>query len=1205
MTPTRMLDVLIVTSSPTEHDAVLAVETGAVTDSSWEPRTGPAGLRLSIRSYLSHDGGALRVGLALVPGMGMEGAAAVIKALLSELRSVPRCIVSCGICAGRSGAVNVGDAILADRVLVDDTTSWSLDVRWAWSAAQFTVPSNTTWLRSRPLPLETQASWVLTRLAGGADPISDPERAARCPDWKSVLVHLRGRGLLTPTGFALTDAGRADADELRLLHPDGLPEAPAWRVHYGPIEMVMRLTEGSNLAVPGARAHRASLSVELDSSVIAALPALAESTRCLVVRGVSDLGDAWKDDRYQSFAARAAAECALSFVCDRLGAATIDDVVDAGTATLPVPPSPSALLQARYTVAPFHGRAETLAELRTWCSEGDTVRTRLVYADGGMGKTRLAIELCERLRRDGWVAGFLRDPPPMRWFEGLWESDRPVLMVIDYAERRAALPALLEPIARHRNGWNRAPFRVLLLARSAGDWWGHLTERDSPIKDLLAERSPVALLPLVPMAAERGAIVREAAAAFAEVLHRPLPATPLPALDDSGFDRALYLHMAALTWVEGRSFTAETLMTDILEREERFWLTRADSPHDLRSEALLVENARRAVAGLTLSGGALSEEGAKALLRSVNNALDERLLALLRDLYPGRREGALDHLFLSGLEPDLLGEAMVWRALCIVRERGDAVEVFLDRVFEGATERALVTGFEVLGRLSADHSDAVRPWIAHLLAHDLTGRAVLALEASKAIGMRTAHAFLGMELAAALEREGTVELAERLEAAGFPDFTVSLREVRAWVTKTLLSLYTSEAASYEMLANRARLLNNLGISQSELGLREAALASTLEAVEIRRALAKAQPDVFLPDLAASLNSLGATQHALGLQEAALASTREAVEVRRALAKARPDAFLPDLAKSLNNMGGMQGALGQREAALASTWEAAEIRRALAKARPDAFLPDLAASLNNLGNMQSALGQWEAALVSTQEAVEQNRALAKARPDAFLPDLAASLNNLGNKQTALGQRECALTSTQEAVEQFRVLAKAWPDAYLPHLAMSLSNLGGTQSDLGEREAALASMLEAVEHYRALVKARPDAYLPGLAMSLDNLGLQLGAMGRHEDALVITRNAVELGRTLTKRNADAFLPALAKSLYHLARGLHELGRSHEAPPVAQEALDLLWPFYERLPNAHGALVGSILGTMADLLKILGQPPDKQWNQRMTRYLALSGS
>src|SRR5262249_25954309 len=135
----------------------------------------------------------------------------------------------------------------------------------------------------------------------------------------------------------------------------------------------------------------------------------------------------------------------------------------------------------------------------------------------------------------------------------------------------------------------------------------------------------------------------------------------------------------------------------------------------------------------------------------------------------------------------LLGDSIVWRTLRMLHERGDSVEAFLDLIFDGADGRAMVAGFEVLGRLSADHPDSIRPWIARLLASDLPGRALAALEASKAICMHTAHALVGMELARALEREGTVALAGRLAAAGIPDPTVSLREVRAWVIKMLLT----------------------------------------------------------------------------------------------------------------------------------------------------------------------------------------------------------------------------------------------------------------------------------------------------------------------------------------------------------------------------------------------------------------------------------
>ncbi|WP_438014204.1 tetratricopeptide repeat protein [Sorangium sp. So ce315] len=105
------------------------------------------------------------------------------------------------------------------------------------------------------------------------------------------------------------------------------------------------------------------------------------------------------------------------------------------------------------------------------------------------------------------------------------------------------------------------------------------------------------------------------------------------------------------------------------------------------------------------------------------------------------------------------------------------------------------------------------------------------------------------------------------------------------------------------------------------------------------------------------------------REAALASTQEAVEQYRKLAATQPAAFLPDLAMSLNNLGLMQSELGQCEAALASTQEAVEQYRKLAAGQDAAFLPHLVTSLNNLGAIQSELGQREGALASTQEAVD--------------------------------------------------------------------------------------------------------------------------------------------------------------------------------------------------------------------------------------------
>ena len=259
----------------------------------------------------------------------------------------------------------------------------------------------------------------------------------------------------------------------------------------------------------------------------------------------------------------------------------------------------------------------------------------------------------------------------------------------------------------------------------------------------------------------------------------------------------------------------------------------------------------------------------------------------------------------------------------------------------------------------------------------------------------------------------------------------------------------------------------------------------------------------------------------------------------------------------------------------------------------------------LGANPGELNQQEATLSSTQKSVEQYRNLAAARPDAFRPDLASRLNDLGTRQNALGQPEAALASTLEAVAQYRNLALAQPDTFLPTLATSLNNLGMLQSELGQREAALSSTQEAVEITRKLAATRPDAFLPALAAILNNLGLGQSALGQREAALSSTREEVEIRRKLAARRPDDSTPKLAMSLNNLALGLHKLGRFSDALPFAEEALDLLWPFYEDAPKIYGNVAGSILRTMADLMKALAQVPNRRWNQRMTRYLAISGS
>lgn len=97
----------------------------------------------------------------------------------------------------------------------------------------------------------------------------------------------------------------------------------------------------------------------------------------------------------------------------------------------------SAWLRAESAIIPFHPiREPDLDRLMLWCGDEVDVAVRLLHGLGGMGKTRLGIELVDRLRRQGWDAGFLlgeADDAPEQAFSDLLAGRQPLLVVVDSA----------------------------------------------------------------------------------------------------------------------------------------------------------------------------------------------------------------------------------------------------------------------------------------------------------------------------------------------------------------------------------------------------------------------------------------------------------------------------------------------------------------------------------------------------------------------------------------------------------------------------------------------------------------------------------------------------------------------------------------------------------------------------------------------------
>ncbi|MEO0804523.1 MAG: TIR domain-containing protein [Cyanobacteria bacterium J06642_2] len=242
---------------------------------------------------------------------------------------------------------------------------------------------------------------------------------------------------------------------------------------------------------------------------------------------------------------------------------------------------PSVLLRPEYGVVPFVGREELLEEYETWCEDDSPFAVRLLTGAGGIGKTRFAIEVCKRLRQKFWETAFVDRIEFERYLEkpetanDLMRLRRPTLLVVDYAESRRQQVQMLFQAAL--NEGLKQPVRVLLLARSEGEWWRELLKKSHDYEVLVGNGATPKSLP--PLAVERKAredVYKRSVVTFARKLERPRSIFT-PDLTSETFDSVLFLHLAALAAVYGQCIEEQDVLLDFgIEREQSFWVRKAE-----------------------------------------------------------------------------------------------------------------------------------------------------------------------------------------------------------------------------------------------------------------------------------------------------------------------------------------------------------------------------------------------------------------------------------------------------------------------------------------------------------------------------------------------------------------------------------------------------------------------------------------------------
>lgn len=422
------INVVIVTALKDEYDQVLAVESGAI-DPKWYEGQGRDGRLVATRKFHAASGQVLQAIVTWATEMGGIAAAAIATSMIEKYN--PCCLAMCGICAGRREKVSLGDVIFADRLWAYDQGKLVVEVGkdgkrlelFSGDIFQYRLPDSwkqrveaykieaPEWLELRPLSLLHQADWLMLQLSVGNNPREHPEREKRCPDWIITIDYLRKKGFIKRTGLQLTFRGRTRAEELELLHIDGLPPPDSFRIHLAPIATGSRVVEDPDIFNRLSISMRKVLGIEMEASAIGAVGDLKDIP-VIVAKAVSDFADE-KDDRVRRFAARASAECLIGFMQKYLPELISKDDYSVSlrselSNSSPEKTNNDSLLTQRCNILPrdiatFTGRfsqVEVLIEALKPRVDGSTPLAVAINAiDGmpGIGKTALAVHVAHRI----------------------------------------------------------------------------------------------------------------------------------------------------------------------------------------------------------------------------------------------------------------------------------------------------------------------------------------------------------------------------------------------------------------------------------------------------------------------------------------------------------------------------------------------------------------------------------------------------------------------------------------------------------------------------------------------------------------------------------------------------------------------------------------------------------------------------------------
>ncbi|MEU4420202.1 trypsin-like peptidase domain-containing protein [Actinoplanes sp. NPDC024001] len=607
---------------------------------------------------------------------------------------------------------------------------------------------------------------------------------------------------------------------------------------------------------------------------------------------------------------------------------------------LPANRPDSWLLESRYAVVDFVDEGGQLDTLTEWANSGDGFSIGVVTGGGGTGKSRLAAEFADRLRRAGWDAGLLNTDNPASWDE--ISSDQPLLIIVDYASRFAEPLAGL--IGRLADDNPTDSVRLLLLERRMGSWWETVDRQTSRLaRHLLG-------LDLTMREAERDRHVEAATRS----LSRRLGVSPA-AVGEIQADRPLLIHVAVLLALRGDPGGSgrEALLQRLLDREVIRWEA-ALGVHKLGH--LHPAQAAEIIAVASLVSPHRDE--AKALLEGVAPHDAGKVVEWLTDVL-GAEDGVI-----RPVGPDLLVEHLL-ETLPDLRSVTLRLLAASDTVT--ATHRGRILHLLTLAARNGPNSRAaltaaLTKHLPELLDSDPTSLSA-ALFAADSTNLALSRA-AGQVASSLADSERLAEVRAEIYHLA----TVRIRKRAGGRISELPDemIIDDRAAAF---ADLGGLLVNRGMSLGTLSRWGRALAVTLEAVEIFSVLSEKFGNFAdRRRLAIAISHAGKFFRHLGLHCESTRFAKRATRMWRSLAQEDPDQR-EDLGISLTNLADTICAAGRAGEAIPYGVEGIALFRAELQRGRESSQPHLERALSEMAHHRTEVGDVGDAWAVIHEAAQ--------------------------------------------------------------------------------------------------------------------------------------------------------------------------------------------------------------------------------------------